>query len=206
MNKDVINFAGNPIYVSRGNEIASTKELDHLRNINKIFIENNKTLKLSESSHIFKDKQLKNIEQILLNNFNDYKKDVLQINDSFYICNSWCTLQTKGGSHHNHVHPNAIFSAVYYAKAEKSVLIFYLDRSKLQENFHFSYEIKNYNIYNSCSWSVEVNAGDVIIFPGHLRHQSPVCEIDERIIVSSSFFVKGKLGDQNTYNDIYLNG
>ena len=205
MSKYVINFAGNPIYVSQGNYIVSEEELNYLRKINQKIDVNKKTFLLSENAHILEHKQLLNIKKILLNSFDDYKNNVLQKNNSFYICNSWSTLQKKGQFHFAHDHPNHIFSAVYYAKTEKSNLIFTLNRSKIQEGFHFEYDIKEYNIYNSANWKVEVNQGDVVIFPGHLRHESSICEDDERIVVGSSFFVKGKLGAQGTYNDIYLN-
>ena len=204
MSKYVVNFAGYPIYLSQGNKIASEKELNYLRKINQNFAKNKKPFKLSKGSHILEDKQLKNIKKIILYSFEDYKNNVLQINNSFYICNSWSTSQKKGEFHHTHVHPNHIFSAVYYAKAKKCSLVFYLDRSRIQENFNFSYDIKEYNVYNSGSWRIDVNAGDVIIFPGHLRHESALCEVDERIVVGSSFFIKGKLGSQDSYNDINL--
>jgi len=215
MNKHIINFGGYPIYVSQTNKIPIEKDLNILRKSNKKGFQNNRAyemagvnysskFKLSDDSHILKNKKLKNIEKILLDCFKDYVNNILQIKNEFYMCNSWSTLQKKGEFHPGHTHPNHIFSAVYYAKAEKSSLVFYLDRSKLQENFHFSYDIKEYNIYNSCSWRIDVNAGDVIIFPGHLKHESALCEVDERIVVGSSFFIKGKLGSQDNYNDINL--
>lgn len=203
MNQHVINFAGNPIFLSQGNNLVTEKEINYLRNINQKLIKN-KTFKVSEGSHILEDKKLKNIKKIILDTFDNYKNNVLQINNSFYICNSWSTLQKKGEFHHAHVHPNHIFSAVYYAKAKKSSLFFMLDKSKLQESFHFSYDIKEYNIYNSCTWHLDITEGDVVIFPGHLRHESGVCEVEERIVVGCSFFIKGKIGSQDSYNDIYL--
>jgi len=203
MNKHVISFGGNPIYVCPGNRKANEKELNHLRRINRI---NNKerTLKLTDDSQILKNKKLEGIEKIILKNFNDYTNNILQIDNSFYICNSWSTYQKKGDHHPSHKHANAIFSAVYYAKVEKTSLVFLIERSKLNENFYFAYNIKNYNEFNSSSWRVDVTAGDVIIFPGHIRHQTPVCEDDERLMVGTSFFIKGKLGCQEDYNDINL--
>ena len=203
MNKHIINFGGYPIYLSQGNKIVTEKELNILRKSNQKSFKKHSLL-FSDDSHVLQNKELKNIEKILLDCFKDYVNDILQIKNQFYMCNSWSTLQKKGDFHSSHIHPNHIFSAVYYAKTPKSSLTFYLERSKIQENFHFSYDIKKYNIYNSTSWFVEVNSGDVIIFPGHLKHESSVCKGNERIIVGSSFFIKGKLGSTDTYNDINL--
>ena len=215
MNKHIMNFGGYPICLFQTNKIPTEKNLNILRKSSKKGFQDNRPyeeaglnysskFKLSDDSHILKNKKLKNIEKILLDCFKDYVNNILQIKNEFYICNSWSTLQKKGEFHPGHTHPNHIFSAVYYAKTQKSSLIFYLERSRIQENFHFLYDIKEYNIYNSTSWFVEVNSGDVIIFPGQLKHESSVCENDERIIVGSSFFIKGKIGSKEMYNDINL--
>lgn len=205
MKKNILLFGGNPIFIVQNNELPTEKELIFLRKTK--FIKSNiKTNpKFSKGSHILKHKQLKNIKEIILNNFNDYLNNVLEINNKFYICNSWSTLQKKGNFHKSHYHPNHIFSVVYYAKAEKSNLIFYLEKSKIQEAFFFQYSIKKYNHFNSHSWTLDVKSGDVVIFPGQLKHQTSICETDERIIVGASFFIKEKIGSELDYNDIYLN-
>jgi len=203
MNKHIISFGGNPIYICNNNRIANEEELKYLRKINTIN-HNKNNLTLSNGSQVFKNKKLKGIEKIILNNFEDFKNNILEIDNSFYICNSWSTLQKRGDHHPCHQHANAIFSAVYYAKVEKTSLLFFLERSKLNVNFHFEYKIKRYNSFNSSSWKIDISAGDVIIFPGHLRHQTPICEEDERIMVGTSFFVNGRLGDATNYNDLNI--
>jgi len=200
MTKYIIPFGGYPIYLSTNNRTANDEEINYLREINTY----KKRLKYSNNSHIFENKKLEGIKKIITDSFDDYKNNVLQIRNSFYICNSWSTLQKKGEQHHCHFHANHIFSAVYYAKVKKTSLIFYIERSKLSENFHFSYDLIKNNVYNSDSWRMDVSQGDIIIFPGHLRHESSICEDDERIIVGSSFFIKGKLGSSNEFNDINL--
>lgn len=206
MNKHNINFGGHPIYLSQGHKPATEKELDILRKSSQKVSGSKETsiLKLSEDSHLLKNKKLKNIKKILLDCFKDYVDNILQIKNKFYMCNSWSGLQKKGEFHPGHTHPNHIFSAVYYAKTQKSSLNFFLEKSRIQESFHFSYDVKKYNTYNSSSWVVVVNLGDVLIFPGHLKHQSSVCEGNERIIVGSSFFLEGKIGSQEMYNDFNL--
>ena len=149
--------------------------------------------------HIPQDASLPAIEmsQISYNTTKRYKKN---------LPNFMKTNKKKGNIHNGHQHPKHIFSAVYYAKAEKSSLIFQIERSKIQEGFLFQYNVKNYNYFNSSSWTLEVNSGDVLIFPGHLQHSSSICETDERIVVGSSFFIKEKIGLEGDYNDIYLKG
>jgi hypothetical protein len=205
MKKNILLFGGNPIFFVQNNELPKEKELIFLRKTKFIKSDSKTNPKFSKESHILKHKQLKNIKKILLNNFNDYLNNVLEINNKFYICNSWSTLQKKGNFHKSHYHPNHIFSAVYYAKAEKSNLIFYLDKSKIQEAFFFQYSVKKYNYFNSHSWTLDVKSGDVVIFPGQLKHKTSICETDERIIVGASFFIKEKIGSELDYNDIYLN-
>ena len=208
MSKIVIPFSGYPICKINTNNLLTKKELSFLKNLKKkssLYSSNVTNLKLSSETNILDYKELKKIKNLIWDNFDDYINNVLQIENQFYICNSWCTIQNKGDYHPPHFHSNHIFSAVYYAQANKSEIKFTINRSKIQEGFFFEYKIKNYNIYNAASWTFEVNSGDLIIFPGELQHESTVCESDdERVMVGSSYFIKGNLGSKERYNDISI--
>jgi len=57
MNKHIISFGGNPIYICNNNRIANEEELKYLRKINTIN-HNKNNLTLSNGSQVFKNKKL----------------------------------------------------------------------------------------------------------------------------------------------------
>ena len=172
MNKHVIPFAGYPIYLIKSSFYLNEEELNHLRNLNYKNHKSKKNLKISSDADILRLDKFKNLKNFIKDCLNDYVSNVLQINNNFCFCQSWSTIQTKTVNHPQHSHPNHLLGSVYYAKAEKTNLIFYVNRSRIQEGFNFDYEVNEYNIFNSKSYTISLNTGDIIFFPAHLSHES----------------------------------
>ena len=64
---------------------------------------------------------------------------------------------------------------------------------------------KNYNVFNSSTWDLKVKTGDIVFFPGELTHESIIHESDnDRIMIGSSYFIKGKIGFDNKANAINI--
>lgn len=213
MKRTLLTFTGAPILVINSGVLPTEQELNFCRNLDTrdhLGDENavNNAIRLSKESNLLSNyTELDRIKHLLLNCFNDYVDNILEIENQFYMCNSWCTIQKKGDFHPSHTHPNAIFSAVYYAKSDKSILKFSTIKSKIQESFYFEYKIKKHNIFNSSGWRLQVNSGDVVIFPGDLNHESLILKDEqERIIIACSFFARGVFGRNNNYNDIFIKG
>ena len=107
--------------------------------------------------------------------------------------------------HTTHDHPNTLFSCVLYVKADNSGITFYKEKSAIQEAFNFSFKIKKYNIYNSVTWNLPVNTGDIVIFPGQIKHSSfKNKNEEERIIVGANFFIKGEIGVKENVDRIVI--
>jgi hypothetical protein len=202
MNKFLVGFAGYPILVIENGFLLDEDELNVIRNLeyNKHILEKN--LNLSKNSDILQLKKLIKLKNFFKESLNDYVSNVLEIENVFNFCQSWATIQNKKTSHPIHSHPNHVISSVYYAKAKQTGLTFKIPRSIIQEGFNFRYEIKNYNMYNSSTYTVPLKTGDLIFFPGQLHHESPVNDDSERIVVGASFFVSGKLGASDRYDNI----
>lgn len=162
-------------------------------------------LKLSKDAHILQNKQLKELKYIICSAFNNYVDNVLEVENQFYMCNSWCTIQKKDEFHPAHVHANAIFSSVFYFETDDTSLSFESNRSKIQEGFAFEYKIKNFNVYNAAQWFLPVKQGDLLIFPAELRHRTfPYKGENERIVIGSSYFIEGELGTDSNYNSVNI--
>ena len=153
--------------------------------------------KLSNSTNIFKHKFLSPVKKFIDNMANTYAKDVLGIDNKLVRVVDWSALSRKGSQHHDHRHPNCLFSLVYYARIKSGALKFWVDKSSLENIFFFDYKIKQYNIYNSTSWCIQPEEGDVVIFPGDVRHGSDPNEHDEdRIIIGANYFITGEIGNE----------
>ena len=203
--KIVIPFCGYPIYKISTGETLDADELRFLKNLDKTSNHKEGKTKLTEGVNILNNIELKRIKYLILENFFDYVDNVLEIENNFYMCNSWGTTQKKGDFHPQHNHPNAVFSSVFYVQASDSSITFSLDKSKIMEGFLIEYKIKKYNLFNSLSWEVPVSSGDMIIFPGELHHQSQIHNDDtDRLIIGASYFLSGDLGFDNNYNSISI--
>ena len=202
MNRILIAFAGQPIYKISTGQFLNKKELDHIRNIP--YVKHNKSnIMLSVENSILNHKKLNKIKNIVWSEFCKYVDQVLEIKDDFYKSNSWCTLQEKGGSHPYHDHPGSMFSSAYYAQAHNGSLSFSISKSIIQSGFNFDYKIKNYNYFNSCSYKIPVTTGDLLIFPANINHESEEHKGPEtRIMIGASYFIKGKLGFKEKYNQM----
>ena len=211
-NKQLIPFCGYPILKVNTGELLNAAELKFLKGLDTH--ENavdpwedsvQKPFRLTDGVNILDNVELRRVKDFIWSNFCDYTDEVLQIENQFYMCNSWATFQKQGAFHPSHHHTNAVYSMVYYVEADEAFLEFSTALSRIQEGFNFSYNVKNYNVFNSRAWKVSVKTGDMIIFPGILKHGSIVHQSDtNRIIIAASFFMNGEIGNDWNYNLINI--
>ena len=156
---------------------------------------------LSESISLLNNKTLASLKKFIMKKAKEYVRDVLEIKDDIYITQSWSTINTTNAFHKPHQHPNTFISLVYYAQCKDGSIFFDLDTTSIRECFNFQYTINKYNIYNSQNWAIPVQTGDVVLFPGHIRHGStPNRSPEPRIAIGTNFFIKGKLGSKEYVN------
>jgi len=149
---------------------------------------------MSSDTFLLEAKQLKRVKEYFDKKVKEYTDDILEIDNEFYMTQSWSTINYKGCSHRTHNHPNAILSLVYYVDCESGE--FYLDRLT-QTGYNFNYKVKKYNIHNSPRWQIPVKSQDILIFPAWLPHGSLINNSDkDRLLIGSNYFVKGILGNQ----------
>jgi|TARA_B110000858_G_C17615776_1_gene386639 uncharacterized protein (TIGR02466 family) len=196
----VIPFAGYPICLIKTNKQLTNKELSFFDSLGQRTHEYG-GLQLTNQDNILNNKELKKVKKFIFDYFNEYVEKVLEIDNKFVMCNSWGTLQNKGSFHPLHSHRNAFFSSVYYINAEESSITFSTQKSKIMEGYYVDYKIKNYNCFNSTSWKLDIESGDLVIFPGELAHHSePNQSKNKRKIIGASYFIKGTLGVETDYN------
>jgi|18_taG_2_1085343.scaffolds.fasta_scaffold01101_6 uncharacterized protein (TIGR02466 family) len=156
----------------------------------------NSSVKISKDNHIFRLNKFSEIKKLFDNKAKQYRDDVLEVSDTIFNTISWITINKQGSSHAEHIHRNCLFSMLYYAQCDAGDLRIVLERSRLEEGYLFHYTITKNNIFNSGSWSFPLRSGDMIIFPGHLRHSTTPNTMErDRIVFASNYFLGGKMGN-----------
>ena len=160
---------------------------------------------ISKSAEVLDDEKLVRLKTHILTVFNDYITNHLQIENQFYLTQSWTAINHKGDAHHSHIHPNTVFSCVYYVQANSGDLQIKMPVSRIQEGYNLSYKVIQQNIFNSRTINLSVKTGDVVIFPGWCEHQALPSEDDSpRIILGTNYFVTGSFGDYDNKDLIQI--
>jgi len=126
-----------------------------------------------------------------------YATKVLGVDIRFKNIGSWVTKNTINTFHRKHTHPNTVLSVVTYFDDNKETdkvlpgIIFSslgLDNIFKPFTLHVEDKIKERNIFNSRSHTVEPYEDSVIIFPGYIQHQSQVNNTESRYCVGANYF------------------
>ena len=202
---ELIPFHGLPIYKESSDLILNKDEMDVI-----VGGEFRKALSkqgnaISKSAEVLEDERLLRLKTHILTVFNDYVTNHLQIENQFYLTQSWTAINHKGDAHHSHIHPNTVFSCVYYVQASSGDLQIKMPVSRIQEGYNISYKVKQKNVFNSRTINLSVKTGDIIIFPGWCEHQALPNEDDTpRIILGTNYFVTGTFGDYDNKDQIHI--
>ena len=84
---------------------------------------------------------------------------------------------------------------MFYVNCKSGHFIINEHKSALQNGYNFDYNVIQYNSFNSEMFYREVKTNDLIIFPGHLTHETKINKSDEdRIVIGANYFLKDKIG------------
>lgn len=160
----------------------------------------NSTL-LSNSSQILEDPRLLRIKETKLRYVDHYLSNVINVTNKFKMTSSWLTINQNGSSHERHSHGNVILSAVLYFGenfSDENLSNFYISQEgtkNIFKSFQFTYDIKNYNEYNSPSLNLKPKNNTIIIFPGWMLHGSePHNDSNKRYCIGSNYFLNDHVG------------
>ena len=112
-------------------------------------------------------------------------------NKNIRIKEMWAIINKNGDFNVVHTHPNCYLSAAYYVKAPKKCGIFQVENPNIVKR-NFYPEIKTNNELNSEVVGIEIDEGDLLIFPGYLPHKVKTNKSNEdRIVISFNVDIKG---------------
>ena len=162
---------------------------------------NNDANTTSVNNNLFESAELAEVARFCEESLQQYFKEVYAPKHDVtpYITQSWANYTKKGQWHHKHEHPNSFISGVFYVQAQKDIDKIYFYKNGYQQ---IKVPTESFNLYNSESWWLGVETGQLILFPSHLTHMVQAVQTDEtRISISFNTFLKGYIG-----NDMELTG
>jgi len=152
---------------------------------------------ISKEVFLFKNKKFKRIEEILFRCVNQYKNEILKIDNDLRVIHSWATINDNT-NHEQHAHKNSFISCVFYVEnTGDNKLIFKVEKSTLEKCHYFDYKIKEYNWFNSSAWTIDINKGDIVIFLSDLFHQS--INKGKKTMIGANYFLTGEIGTEKHY-------
>lgn len=141
------------------------------------------------------DKNL-TIKNLILDNFNSFKNNVLRLTTtSFKITTSWATKTTTGGFSHLHFHKNSFYSAVLYLDDVDSGGNLCFENYGIKPDFFMLNDPAEWNVYNIEKFEIRPEKNLIVYFPSYLRHR--ITEYKgktDRYSVAVNFFPIGNFG------------
>jgi uncharacterized protein (TIGR02466 family) len=112
-------------------------------------------------------------------------------NKNIRIKEMWAIINKNGDFNILHTHPNCYLSAAYYVKAPEKCGKFQIENPNIAKK-NFYPEIKRKNELNLKVAGIEIEEGDLLIFPGYLPHKVSTNESNEdRVVISFNVDIKG---------------
>jgi len=175
--------------------------------------ENTNSPYISNTYRLFEEYNLINLKNRFDECVHEYAIKVLGVNIKFKNTGSWVTKNTKNTFHRKHTHPNVAISVVTYfddAMNDGCTLpgiIFSssgLDNTFKQFALDFEDKIIERNVFNNRTVIAEPTKDTVIVFPGHIPHQSQLCITDSRYCVAANYFFHDTFGSSLNKNYVEI--
>jgi uncharacterized protein (TIGR02466 family) len=120
-----------------------------------------------------------------------------------YITQSWANYTNSGQFHHAHMHSNSYISGVLYIQTFKDDSI-HFTRPNIQMPFLYVEPIEQ-NLWNSQTWWIGTNSGELLLFPSTLVHEVRLRNNPgTRISISFNTFLRGDIGNPETRTGLTL--
>ena len=128
------------------------------------------------------------VQQYILNVFQNYGWKTE--NKNIRIKEMWAIINKEGNFNVLHTHPNCYLSAAYYVKAPENCGRFNVESPNTARRHSFP-EINIRNELNTEGAGVDINEGDLLLFPAYLPHKvSHNKSGKDRIVISFNVDVR----------------
>tara|TARA_R110002012_G_scaffold249498_1_gene427087 strand:+ start:1487 stop:2077 length:591 start_codon:yes stop_codon:yes gene_type:complete len=131
------------------------------------------------------------VEELYIAQEEIYKDECLD--NSPHLGNMWCNINYKGGFNKAHIHPNSLWSGVYYVKTPKNCGTLKIEdpkSSSLMVRPRKTTQQEPQYLWTEVHF--EAQAGRLIMFPSWLNHMVEINQSEEpRISISFNFLQQG---------------
>ena len=111
-------------------------------------------------------------------------------NQNIRITEMWAIINKRDNFNVLHTHPNCYLSAAYYVKAPKKCGRFQVENPNIAKKHSYP-EINIRNELNTEGAAIDIDEGDLLIFPAYLPHKVGKNESDEdRIVISFNIDIR----------------
>jgi uncharacterized protein (TIGR02466 family) len=193
-----------PIYSTKIDREFTKQELHFLKEQKNHYTKNTGNIS-TKDNYILNRKEFKNIKKFLDQCCKDYLERIIspKNNIELYITQSWLNYTEENEYHHTHEHPNSVVSGVLYFDCDKEN-----DKIKFSNPIRYQQikpEIDKYNIWNSHTWWLPVETGQLLMFPSSTTHQVDTKQgTNTRISLAFNTFYKGTIGSNNDLTELIL--
>jgi len=195
-NCKVQSLYGIPVMIFENAFKTKPEELELIKNLKFEGEDENNEVKTSKNKHLLNEKiELVGVKDQINYYACKFIDEIISVDNEFEMVHSWVSKTRPGEDHHQHFHPGAIFSLVYYVKCEKSEFCFNPKQNFLTKGFNFDYNIKDYNIFNSLEVTFTPTTGDILIFPGWVLHRAKNLGNSDKYIIGANYFIRGNVGN-----------
>jgi len=194
-----------PVWKSDNKYDLTKQQLDYLKTLE--LIKNKGDNFITPRKDILDDVIMEDFKKWCLLNVTAFAKQLgASDKTSFYITQSWMNKNPPHSYHHTHMHPNSIFSCIYYLEGDTCPTFFYRydDRTSFG-NFAFYDGDKGSNPYTATKVGVMNEVGRLVVFPSSMVH-----DVDknlgqkDRVTISFNTFIKGEMGDPENSNHLII--
>ena len=148
----------------------------------------------SDDRYVLDKPELANIRTFIEEKLQYYVTNMWGSKDRLIITQSWFNRNCRGERHHEHQHPNSMISGVWYPKIHDKMPPIHFKKPLLRD---VSMGVEEYTIFNSASFMIPMNKGELVLFPSNLPHSVQQNMTDEeRISLSFNTWPKGSLGSE----------
>lgn len=192
----------NAVYASTLGRKLSSLEIEFIKNsiVNKQGLGN----KSSPDTFILENTELSELKKDILDHVHRYARDLISVDNEFYLTNSWKNVTDQDEVHQLHYHSNSIISGVFYVDVEDSQNTISFNR--MTSPYLLNFKPKSFNVFNSIEWDVPVENNMILLFPSSCYHYVKKNNSEnKRISIAFNTFVRGKIGTEFSGADLILN-
>lgn len=187
-----------PYFRASIKDAITPEQVAYVKNLK--MVDNQENL-ISEDLYIFNHPELKQMADAVQTTLDIYASEVLGINASLYVTQSWSLVNKPGVGMHGHSHSNSLVSgSLYYAELPEPSSRMIFDRYNSYRRLELTPGKEKQNLFNTPMNVVVPKTHDVLLFPSELTHQvEPNTTQLVRHSIAFNCFIKGDLGD---YRDV----